>query len=313
MLFALCVSAHAQQPTRIPNVGYLRARTTASGTPLDQLVSELRKLGYIDGKNITFDSRSAEGKPDRLLALAKELIRAKVDVIVAAATSEALAAKNSTKTIPIVFLAQGDPVAAGLVDSFERPGANVTGFASIGSLAGKRLELLKETITNLSRVAVLWNPNDTTSAQQWKETQLAARDLGLQLHSMAVSSTDQFDRAFQDAVKSGSSALSAAGGAIAISNQKQIADLAVKYRLPAIYSRSDYIAHGGLMSYGGDQSEPYRSVAVMIDKVLKGTKPADIPVEQPAKFELVINLKTAKQIGLTIPPNVLARADRVIK
>jgi putative ABC transport system substrate-binding protein len=305
--------AHAQQPGKIPKIGLLRARTAASGTALERLIQELRKLGYVGGKNISFESRSAEGKPDRLPGLAEELIRIKVDVIVAAATSEALAAKNATTTTPIVFLAQGDPVAAGLVASLARPGGNVTGFASIGSLAGKRLELLKETVPKLNRVAVLWNPKDTTSAQQWEESQLAARDLKLQLHSMAVSAVGEFDSVFKEAIKSGSAALSVGGGAIAISNQKQIADLAVKYRLPAIYSRNDYIANGGLMAYGGDQAEPYRRVAVMIDKILKGSKPSDIPVEQPTKFEFVINLKTAKQIRLTIPPEVLARADRVIR
>ena len=180
-------------------------------------------------------------------------------------------------------------------------------------LAGKRLELLKETIPKLSRVAVLWNPQDPGSAQQWKESQLPARELGLQLHSMEVSSADKFESAFKEATKARSAALAVTASPLATSNQKQIADLATKNRLPAIYSRGDYVESGGLMSYGADQVEPYRRAAVYVDKILKGAKPADIPVEQPTKFELVINLKAAKQIGLTIPPNVLARADKVIK
>ena len=180
-------------------------------------------------------------------------------------------------------------------------------------LAGKRLELLKETVPKLSRVAVLWNPQNPGSAQQWKESQLSARELGLQLHSMEVSSADKFESAFKEATKARSAALAVTPSALANSNQKQIADLATKNRLPAIYPRGDWVASGGLMSYGPDQAEPYRRVASMVDKILKGAKPADIPVEQPTKFEFIINLKTAKQIGLTIPPNVLARADKVIK
>jgi len=213
-----------------------------------------------------------------------------------------------------VFLSGSDPVASGLVDSIARPGGNITGFTNITSvLAGKRLELLKETVAKLSRVAVLWDPQNPSSTQQWKESQLAARQLGLQLHSMEVSSADQYESAFKEATKARSAALAVTRHRLANANQKRIADLAAKNRLPAIYSRGDYVDSGGLMSYGADQAEPYRRVAVFVDKILKGTKPADLPVEQPMKFELVINLKAAKQIGLRIPPNVLVRADKVIR
>ena len=231
-------------------------------------------------------------------------------MIIAPNTPAAVAAKNATKTIPIVFIDVTDPIAAGLVDSLPRPGGNITGFTTIGSvLAGKRLELLKETIPKLSRVAVLWNPQDSSSAQSWKESQLPARELGLQLHSMEVSSADKYEAAFKEATKARSGALVWMSSPLGSANQRLTVDLAEKYRLPAIYARRAVVENGGLMSYGIDLDEPFRRAAVFVDKILKGTKPADIPVEQPTKFEFVINLKTAKQIGLTIPPNVLARAD----
>jgi putative tryptophan/tyrosine transport system substrate-binding protein len=228
--------------------------------------------------------------------------------------SAALAAKNATKTVPIVFLTTGDPVAAGLVDSLARPGGNITGFTGIAAeLAGKRLELLKETIPRLSRVAVLWNPGDATTAQTWEKSQMAARELGLQLHSMEIRSAKDIEGAFKDASKARATALAVPQSALFNSHLKRIVDLAAKNQLPAIYSRADYVESGGLMSYGPDRVEPYKRVASMIDKILKGTKPADIPVEQPTKFELMINLKTAKALGLTIPPVVMMRAQKVIK
>ncbi len=275
---------------------------------------ELRALGYVEGKNIAFEYRYSEGKLDRLPALADELVRLKVDVLVTPSMALALVAKNATRTIPIVFLIVADPVAAGLVDSLARPGENMTGFTGIAEvLAGKRLELLKETISKLSGVAVLWNPQDPTSVQQWKESQLAARELGLQLNSLEVSSADKYEGAFKEATKARSAALAVTQATLTVSNQKQIVDLAAKNRLPAIYTREDFVDSGGLMSYGADQIEPYRRAGVMVDKILKGAKPADLPVEQPMKLELVINLKTAKALGLTIPPIVLMRAGRVIK
>ena len=313
MLFALCFRAEAQPQPKAPKIGLLRARLAASGTSLEGFLRELRALGYIDGKNIIIESRSAEGKLDRLPALADELVRLKVDVLVTASPGETLAAKNATRAIAIVCLNLGDAVANGLVDSLARPGGNITGFTSIGAeLVGKRLELLKETVPKLSRVAVLWNQN-IGSTQEWKESQLTARNLGLQLHSMEVSSADKLDPAFRETSKAGSAALIVTRSAFTNSYQKRIADLAAKFRLPAMYGREDFVDNGGLMSYGADDAEPYRRAASMVDKILKGTKPADLPVEQPTKFEFIINLKAAKQIGLTIPPNVLARADKVIR
>jgi ABC-type uncharacterized transport system substrate-binding protein len=315
VLFALCNFAEAQQQAKIPKIGVLRGQ--AVSTPVashELLLRAFREFGYIGGKNITFETRSTEGKLDRYSALADELVRLKVDVLVVSSTSAALAAKNAAKTTPIVFLNVSDPVASGLIDSLPRPGGNITGVASIDSvLAGKRLELLKETIPDLSRVAILWNPQDRGSTQQWNESQLAARELGLQLHSSEVSSADKFEGAFTEAVRTFSTALAVTQHPLAASNRNRIVDLAIKNRLPTIYSRGDYLTSGGLMSYGRDESEPYRRVASMVNKILRGTKPADIPVEQPTKFEFIINLKAAKQIGLTIPPNVLARADKVIK
>jgi putative ABC transport system substrate-binding protein len=207
-----------------------------------------------------------------------------------------------------------DPVADGLLDSLARPGGNVTGFTPIADvLVGKRLELLKETVANLSRIALLWNPRDPGSARQWKESQVAARELGLQPHSMEVGSAEKLDGAFKEATKTRSAALATTSSAFVDNHKKPIADLAAKSRLPAIYHAASFIADGGLMSYGADDTEHYRRVAVIVDKILEGTKPADIPVEQPTKFEFIVNLKAAKQIGLTIPPNVLARADKVIR
>jgi len=316
LLIALCVPAQAQQPTKLFKIGFLGARPAASATGLDRLRQELSSLGYIEGKNIAVESRYADNELDRLPALADELVHLKVDVLLTAATPEALAAKKATRTIPIVFVSASDPAAAGLVDSLVRPGGNITGFTTIQTvLAGKRLEILKETIPKLSRVAVLWNPQDRSSAQEWKESQLPARELGLQLHSMKVSSADKSENesVFKEAIEARSAAVAITSSPLVASNRKLIADLAVKYRLPTIYPGSNPLASSGLMSYGPDRAEPYKRVAAMVEKILKGAKPADLPVEQPTKFELVINLKTAEQIRLTIPPTVLARADRVIR
>jgi putative tryptophan/tyrosine transport system substrate-binding protein len=314
VLLALGVTAEAQQQSKIPKIGWLGIRPAASDTGPELFRREFRALGYVEDKNIVFEYRSADDKLDRLTTLADELVRLKVDVLLASATPAAVAAKNATSTIPIVFYGGFDPVALGLVDSLARPGGNVTGFTAIAVvLAGKRLELLKETIPKLTRVAVLWDPQNPGSAQQWKESQLPARELGLQLHSIEVSSADKFEAAFKEATRARSTALALLASPFFYSNQKQLADLATKNRLPAIYPRGEFVASGGLMSYGADQAEPIRRAAVLVDKILKGRKPADLPVEQPTKFEFVINLKTAKQIGLTIPPNLLARADKVIK
>jgi putative tryptophan/tyrosine transport system substrate-binding protein len=306
--------AEAQQPAKVAKIGWLGAFPAASDTGREFFGRELRQLGYVEGKNIALDYRYADNKLERLPALANEMVRLKVDVIVTPTTPAAVAAKNATKTIPIVFLNVGDPLAAGLVDSLARPGGNLTGFTNITAvLAGKLLELVKETVPKLTRVAVLWSPQDASSTQQWKESQLAGRELGLQLHSMEVSSADKLESAFNDAVKARSAALAVAGSPVVLSNRKRVVDLAAKNRLPSIYTRRDYVESGGLMSYGADRAEPYRRVALYVDKILKGTKPADLPVEQPTRFELVINLKTAKALGLTIPPVVLMRAEKVIK
>jgi putative ABC transport system substrate-binding protein len=317
MLLALCVSAEAQQQARIPKVGILSGGSRSASGPssrLELIRQGFREIGYVEGKNITIVYRSAEEKFERLPALVHELIGLKVDVLVMSSTPSAQAAKKTTSTIPIVFIGVSDPVALGLVDSLARPGGNVTGFTGMTwELAGKRLELLKETVPKLSRVAVLWDPRDPNAAGSWKESQLPARELGMQLFSMEVSSADKYESAFKEATKAGSAALAVSGSALAVSNRKQIVDLAAKTRLPAIYHRGDFVANGGLMSYGADQIEPYRRVAVYVDKILKGAKPADLPVEQPTKFELVINLKTAKALGLTIPPIVLTRATKVVK
>ena len=300
-------SAAAQQP-KIYKIGELTARPGLR-RPSEEFLQALRELGYIEGHNIAFEVRSAEGKFDRFPALADELVRLKVDVLVASPTAEAVAFKNVTKTIPIVFYTGGDPVGMGLVDSLPRPGGNITGVTLISlELVGKRLELLREIIPKLTGVAVLWY-----SRPQWTASQAAARELGLQLHSMEVTSPDKLDSAFKEAIRAGSSALAMQLHPLFAAHQKQIVDLASKNRLPAIYPRKDFVASGGLVSYGADRDEPFRRAAVLMDRIFKGAKPADLPVEQPTKFELVINLNAAKQISVTIPPNVLARADRVIR
>jgi putative ABC transport system substrate-binding protein len=310
-LLALSFPAQAQQQGKVAKIGYLQARPASSSDGSNVFRRMLREIGYVEGKNIAFEYRYADNNYDRLPALADELVRLKVDVLITPAMTAALAAKNATRTIPVVFFGAGDPVALGLVDSLARPGGNITGFITIEAvLTGKRLELLKESIPKLSRVAVLWDPKNPSSGQSWRESQLSARELGLQLHSMEVSSADKFDSAFNEAIKAGSAALAVTQSALNNSNQKWIAELAAKNRLPAIYGRGDFVASGGLMSYGADQAEPVRRAALYVDKILKSAKPADLPVEQPTKFELVINLKTAKALGLTIPPVVLMRGGQ---
>ena len=318
MLVALAVAlalygpvAEAQQPTKVFKIGWL---SNDSGRPIEEFVRKaLGALGYVEGKNIFIDYRSAQGKLDRLPALADEQVRLKVDVIVAIGGGAAVAAKNATKTIPIVFQSGGDPVAIGLIDSLAHPGGNLTGFSAISSeLAGKRLELLKETVSKLSRVAVLWDPRGPGS-EEWKESLHPARELGLQLYSMEVSSADKYAGAFKEAIKARSAALAVTSASINNSNLKRIADLAAKHRLPAISPFKEFVASGGLMSYAGNDAERYKRLAYLIDRVLKGTKPAELPVERPMGFEFFINLKTAKALGLTIPPIVLMRATSVVK
>jgi len=318
LAFVLCGAvAEAQQPAKIPKIGFLSSGFGDGGSSgwRDSFIREFGQLGYVENKTVAFEFRNANTKYDRLPFLADELVRLKVDVNVTPGSNDTRAAKNATKTIPIVFTGAGsDPVTLGFVESLARPGGNVTGFAQISSLlAGKRLELLKETIPKLSRVAVLWDPQNAGSKEIWEESQRQAKELGLQLHSLRINSAAALEGGFKDAVKAGSGALAGTAGALLASVQKQTINLAAKNRLPAIYSRQSYVANGGLMSYGPDDVEPYRRAALMVDKILKGAKPADLPVEQPTKFELMINLKTAKALGLTIPPIVLMRAEKVIK
>jgi putative ABC transport system substrate-binding protein len=316
MLLALCLPTEAQQLAgKVPRIGYLTANSeSAEQTRLDTFRQGLRALGHVEGQNIVIEYRFTDGKFDRLPDLAAELIRLKVDVLIANTTNAALAAKNVTREIPIFFIGVSDPVEAGLVDSLARPGGNITGLTNIAPvLAGKRLALLKETVPKLSRVAVLWDPQNPGSTPQWKESQLAARELGLQLNSMEVSSADKYESAFKQAIKARSAALAVTLNPLANSNQKRVVELATKSHLPAIYARSDYVNNGGLMSYAQNIAADGRDAARLVDKLLKGAKPADIPVEQPTKFEFVINLKTARALNLTIPQSVLYRADRVIK
>ena len=255
--------AQAQHPPKVAKIGELLFRSGATlGAGREVFRQSLRELGYSEGKSLVYESRSAEGKLERFQALTDELIRLKVDVLVASSTTEALAFKNATKTIPIVFMVSSDPISDGLIDSLARPGGNLTGVTTIASvLAGKRLELLKETVANLSRVAVLWNPREPGSVQQWKESQLAAQALKLQLHSMELSSPERFASVFDEAVKAGSRALAEMSGSVASANRKVIADLAAKHRLPAIFEREDYVTSGGLMSYGADRAASYKRAA----------------------------------------------------
>jgi putative tryptophan/tyrosine transport system substrate-binding protein len=305
----------AQQSGRVYRIGYLSGGFSGSDLGFTSIRRELRDLGYIEGKNITFEPRYAEERPEGSRALAEELVRLKVDVIVAGGTNDTLAAKNVTTTVPIVFLESvSDPVEQGLVANLARPGGNITGFTTIAwVLAGKRLELLKEVFPKLSRVSILWDPEAPGNPPQWKESQRAAQQLGLQLHSMEVSNSAKYESGFKDAIKSGSTALAVTRHRLSIQYQKRIIQLSAINRLPTIYPRGDFVENGGLMSYGPDVVEPYRRAASMIDRILKGAKPADLPVEAARDFDLAINLETAKKMGFTIPPNMLARADRVFR
>lgn len=314
--FVMCGRvAQAQQTAKVLRIGYLTANSvSAEQARLDTFRQGLRALGYVEGRNIVIEYRFTDGKFDRLPNLAAELIQLKVDVLIANTTNAALAAKNVAREIPIFFIGVSDPVEAGLVDSLARPGGNITGLTNIAPvLAGKRLELLKETVPKLSRVAVLWDPQNPGSTPQWKESQLAARELGLQLHSMEVSRADKYESAFKQATKARSAALAVTLNPLANSNQKRVVELAAKSHLPAIYARSDYVDNGGLMSYAQNIGADGRDAARLVDKLLKGAKPADIPVEQPTKFDFVINLKTARALNLRIPQSVLYRADKVIR
>src|SRR5499426_2173936 len=317
MLLALCLPARAQQPKKIPRIGYLigQSRSTAA-VRIDPFRQGLRKLGYVEGKNIVIEWGSSEEKLGPLPALAAELVRLKVDIIVTAGPIPTRAAKEATSTIPIVMTQDSDPVGSGFVASLARPGGNITGLATLRpELSGKQLELLKETIPKLSRVAFFGTSSNPGNAEAFKETELAAGAFGVKLQYVDVLSPKDIEAAFRTAVRGQADAiLWQVQGSVYSSRQPEIADLAVKSRLPAIYyNPSDIEPNGGLMSYGVSLPDLAHRAATYVDKILKGAKPADLPVEQPTKFEFTVNLKAAKQIGLTIPATVLARADRVIK
>jgi putative tryptophan/tyrosine transport system substrate-binding protein len=309
--------AEAQQPGKVPRIGFLQRRaapTPANPDPLwDAFLKGLRELGYIDGKNIKIEHRYAEGRSDRLDALIAEFLQLKVDVIVVPGGPAIRAAREATKTTPIVIVTQVDPVAEKLVDSLARPGGNITGLTRLTSeLSGKRLELFKEAVPAISRVAMLIGGGDLRGSVE--DYEAAARALNVTLLPVDLTgSRPNLEGALQSAVKAGVNALVTNRDAVTASYAKQIADLAIKHRLPSMNEDSPYVEAGGLMSYAANDADQFRRAAYYVDRILKGAKPADLPVEQPTKFEFVINLKTAKQIGLTIPPNVLARADKVIR
>jgi len=314
----LLVSLHraeAQQPKKIPRIGVVSGGAQTFTPTLDGLRRGLGDLGYFDGKNIIIEYRYAEGKQERVPSFVAEFVRLNVNVIVVGSSAGIRAAKQITDTTPVVMISVVDPVAAGTVESFARPGRNITGLVILTrELSGKRLELLKEVLPSLGRVGVLWHKESPSSALGFKEHQSLSEALKVELYSLEVQGTSpDFSTAFQTAIRHQVAALITIGSPVLNGHPKQIAELALKNRLPSMYERNRFVEADGLMSYGSNESEDWRRAAVYVDKILKGAKPADLPIEQPTKFELVINLKTAKQIRLTIPPNVLARADRVIR
>jgi ABC-type uncharacterized transport system substrate-binding protein len=320
LLFAFGFPAGAQQPGKIPRIGFLVSGFPSGAAPRIQAFQQgLYKLGYVAGKTIIIEYRYAEGKLEPLSELAAELVRLKVDIIVTDTSYATQAAKDATKTIPVVFTTANDPVGDGQVASLARPGGNLTGFSILAlDLNGKRLELLKEAFPNISRVGFLTKMGTTIGEQRlgeqrFKEAEAAAKGLGLRLQVVGAKGAEDLERAFEAAKRAGVQALLAHPSTFVAINRARIIELAIKNRLPVIYGSREHAEAGALMSYGPDLVDNYRRAATYVDKILKGAKPAELPVEQPTKFEFIINLKTAKQTGLTIPPNVLVRADRVIK
>jgi putative ABC transport system substrate-binding protein len=311
------LAADAQQAAKIARIGYLAANLTVSLHMNEAFRQGLRDLGYVEGRNVVIEYRDAEGKPERLPALAAELVGLKADVIVASDTPAALAAKQATRTLPIVFIGAGDPVTSGLISSLPRPGGNVTGLSLLApELRGKRLELVTQAVPGVTRVAVLWQPGglgERTGKDQLKEVEVAARALGVRLQVVEARGPADFDRAFSDMTRARAGALTVLGSAMFANERRRLVDLAAKHRLPGVYGFREYVDAGGLMAYGPNVADLFRRAATYVDKILKGTKPGDLPVEQPTKFELVINLKAAKALGLTIPPSLLGRADQVIE
>ena len=306
--------AWAQQTKKVARIGYIGNTASTSAMGVEQFRERLSELGYIEGQNIAIEYRYFDGKVERLPAIAAELVRLDCEVIYAIGNEAAGAAKNATKEIPIVISNTNDAVRSGFVANLARPGGNITGLTSMGGeINGKRLELLKEIIPKLSRVGFFWSPTSLVAADNLKVTEAAAQSLRIGTQSLNVKRPDDIERAFQAASNKRAEALLVDSGGFATAHQKQIIELAIKHRLPVMYPNTRFVEAGGLVTYGNDRKEQYRRAADYVDKILKGAKPADLPVERPKKFELVINLKAAKQIGLTIPPNVLARADRVIR
>ena len=312
MLFALCSSVEAQQSKKVARIGYLTSALDRVNPNRDAFRQGLRDLGWVEGQNIVIEYRYAEGKNERLTDLAADLVRLKVDLIVTTGGTATEAAKQATTSIPIVFTQVGAPDKQGFVASLARPGGNITGLTNIAEeVSGKRLELLKETRPKISRVAVLWD--SATGRHSSKATEEAARLLGVQIQFLEATERNDFGRAFEAATKGRAGAMTVLSSGIFHTHREALVGLSAKNRLPTVYDHKDYTESGGLMSYGPNVPEMFRRAATYVDKILKGTKPADLPVERPIKFELVINLKAAKLIGLTIPPNVLARADKVIR
>ena len=315
LLVAFALVARAQQSAKIPRIGFLAA-TSPSTIParIEAFRHGLRELGYVEGKNIHIVYRWAEGKFDRLPSLASELVRLKVGVIVTGGPMDTRAAKEATSTIPIVMTWDQDPVGSGFVANLARPGGNITGLSILApEISGKQLELLREILPRLSRVAFLGNSTEPGNAQALRETEAAARAFAVQLQYLDVLAPKDIEPAFKAATKERAHAMLVLTSPVVYSQRKQVVDFAVKNRLPAVYHRGQFVEEGGLMSYGVSQTDLDRRAATYLDKILRGAKPAELPVEQPKKFELIINLKAAKQIGLTVPPNLLARADRVIR
>jgi putative ABC transport system substrate-binding protein len=317
VLLAARLAAEAQPAAKIARIGYLAGSLAVGPYQAGAFRQGLRDLGYVEGRNVVIEIRSAERQLERLPALAAELVALKVDVIVATSTPAALAAKQVTRTLPIVFANVGDPVTSELVTSLARPGGNVTGLSLLfPELVGKGLELLTQAVPGVSRVAVLWQPGavgERTEKDTLKAAEVAGQALGVRLQFVEARSPADFDRAFSDMTRGRAGALTLLSGQMFLNERRRLADLAAKNRLPAVYSFRDYVDAGGLMSYGANPADLLRRAATYVDKILKGAKPADLPVEQPTKFELVINLKTAKALGLTIPPSLLQRADEVIQ
>jgi putative ABC transport system substrate-binding protein len=315
LLCAPLTAVEAQQPTKVPRVGFLSAVSSSSiAGRYEAFRHGLRELGYLERQNIVIDSRYADGKLDRLTELATELVRFNVDVLITTGPTSTRAAKQASVTIPIVMAQDADPVGSGFTASLARPGGNITGLSTLApELSGKQMEILKEILPRLSRVAVVGTSTQPGNAQSFKETEHAARTFGVQLHYSDIIHSNDIEIALRTASKDRTGAVLMLASPVLNSQRKQIAALAVKSRLPVMFFAAEYVQDDGLMSYAPDFAELFRRAATYVDKILKGANPADLPVEQPKKFEFLINLKAAKQIGLTIPPNVLARADRVIK